>query len=176
MQYRFMNDNRDRFSVEEMCECLGLSRSGFYDWQLRRPSQRRTEEAAHKIRIAELHRQARGRYGHRPIYHHLKEEGVACGRDRTLRLMKELGIEGIQKKGFKPLGTNSRHGLGYAPNLLREMGHPTQCDEVWVSDTTYLRTETGWCYLATVMDLCSRRIVGWSVSKRNDTALVCEAL
>ena len=90
--------------------------------------------------------------------------------------MKELGIEGIQKKGFKPLGTNSRHGLGYAPNLLREMGHPTQCDEVWVSDTTYLRTETGWCYLATVMDLCSRRIVGWSVWKRKDTALVCEAL
>ena len=176
MQYRFMSDNRDRFSVEEMCECFGLSRIGFYDWQVRRPSQRRTEEAAHKIRIAELHRQARGRYGHRPIYHHLKEEGVACGRDRTLRLMKELGIEGIQKKGFKPLGTNSRHGLGYAPNLLREMGHPTQCDEVWVSDTTYLRTEMGWCYLATVMDLCSRRIVGWSVSKRNDTALVFEAL
>ena len=90
--------------------------------------------------------------------------------------MKELGIEGIHKKGFKPLGTNSRHGLGYAPNLLREMRHPTQCDEVWVSDTTYLRTEMGWCYLATVMDLSSRRIVGWSVSKRNDTALVCEAL
>ena len=68
-----------RFSVEEMCECFGLSRSGFYDWQLRRPSQRRIEDAVHKTRIIELHRQARGRYGHRPIYHHLKEEGVACG-------------------------------------------------------------------------------------------------
>ena len=143
MQYRIIYENRDRFSVREMCECFGLSRSGFYDWQERRPSQRRTEDAAHKIRITELYRQARGRYVHRPIYHHLKEEGIACGRDRTLRLMKELGIEGIQKKGFKPLGTNSRHGLGYAPNLLRELDQPSQCDEVWVSDTTYLRTETG---------------------------------
>ena len=176
MQYRIIYENRDRFSVREMCECFGLSRSGFYDWQLRSPSQRRIEDAAHKIRITELHRQAGGRYGHRPIYHHLKEEGIACGRDRTLRLMKELGIEGIQKKGFKPLGTNSRHGLGYAPNLLRELGQPSQCDEVWVSDTTYLRTELGWCYLATVMDLYSRRIVGWSVSSRNDTELVSTAL
>ena len=87
-------------------------------------------------------------------------------------MIKELGIE-----GFKPSGLNSGHGLGYAPNLLREMGHPTQCDEVWVSDKTYLRTEMGWCYLATVMDLYSRRIVGWSVvSSWRDTDLVFQAL
>ena len=90
--------------------------------------------------------------------------------------MKELGIEGIQKKGFKPLGTDSNHQFGYSPNLLKELGQPERCNQVWVSDTTYLRSEEGWCYLATVMDLYSRRIIGWSVSKQNDSSLVCEAL
>jgi len=176
MQYRFMTDNHDRFSVEEMCECFGLSRSGYYAWNRRGPSQRAEEDAAHKSRISELYRQAKGRYGHRPIYHHLVEEGIGCGRDRTLRLMKEMGIEGIQKKGFKPLGTDSNHQFGYSPNLLKELGQPERCDQVWVSDTTYLRSEEGWCYLATVMDLYSRRIIGWSVSRQNDSSLVCEAL
>ena len=176
MQYRFMTDNHDRFSVEEMCECFGLSRSGYYAWNRRGPSHRAEEDVAHKSRISELYRQAKGRYGHRPIYHHLVEEGIGCGRDRTLRLMKELGIEGIQKKRFKPLGTNSNHQFGYSPNLLKELGQPERCNQVWVSDTTYLRSEEGWCYLATVMDLYSRRIIGWSVSKQNDSSLVCEAL
>lgn len=176
MHYRFIEYNRLLFNVAEMCECFGLSRSGYYDWKEREPSQRRLEDSAHKVRINELYKQARGRYGHRPIYHHLKEEGVRCGRDRTMRLMKELGIEGVQKKSFKPLGTNSRHGFGYAPNLLKKLSSLTRCDEVWVSDTTYLRTEQGWSYLATVMDLYSRRIIGWSVSSKNDTELVSQAL
>ena len=118
---------------------------------------------AHKIRINELHKQAKGRYTHRPVYHHLKEEGTRGNRDRTLRLMKELGIEGIQYKSFFPLVTNSLHFFDYTPNLLREFKTPTQWNEVWVADTTYLRIEHGWCYLATVMDLYIRRIVGWSV-------------
>lgn len=176
MQYQFIAENSDRFGVDEMCECFDLGRSGYYDWKGRGRSQRAEEDVEHKSRIIELYRQAKGRYGHRPIYHHLAEEGIECGRDRTLRLMKELGIEGIQKKGFKPLGTDSKHGFGYSPNLLKELGKPERCNQVWVSDTTYLRSEEGWCYLATVMDLYSRRIIGWSVSKGNDSALVCEAL
>lgn len=176
MQYQFITENSHRFDVAEMCECFDLSRSGYYDWKGRGRSQRAEEDAAHKSRISELCRQAKGRYGHRPIYHHLAEEGIRCGRDRTLRLMKELGIEGIQKKAFKPLVTDSKHGFGYSPNLLKELGQPERCDQVWVSDTTYLRSEEGWCYLATVMDLYSRRVIGWSVSKRNDSSLVCEAL
>ena len=176
MQYEFINENCSEFSIAEMCECFGLSRSGYYDWAEREPSQRKLADATHKIRINELHKQARGRYGHRPIYHHLREEGIQCGRDRTLRLMKELGIEGIQKKGFKPLGTNSKHDFGYAPNMLKESNAPAQCDEIWVADTTYLRTGQSWCYLATVMDLYSRWIIGWSVSSKNDTDLVSQAL
>lgn len=176
MQYRFIDDHHGLFSVSELCECFGLSRSGYYDWLTREPSSRSIEDVTFKERIIELHKQARGRYGHRPIYHHLQDEEVDCGRDRTLRLMKELGIEGRQKKGFKPLGTNSKHDFGYSPNLLRSLGAPTRCDQVWVADTTYLKVQHGWCYLATVMDLYSRRIIGWSVSSRNDSKLVCRAL
>ena len=153
-----------------------MSRSGYYDWQVRQPSPRSIQDGDFKERITELHKRARGRYGHRPIYHHLQDEHLECGRDRTLRLMKELGIEGRQKKGFKPLGTHSKHDFGYSPNLLREVGAPTRCDQVWVSDTTYLRVQGGWCYLATVMDLYSRRILGWSVSANNNAKLVCQAL
>ena len=90
--------------------------------------------------------------------------------------MRELGIAGKQGKSFKPLGTNSKHDFGYSANLLKQLGTPLRTDQVWVADTTYLRTKTGWSYLATVMDLFSRRIIGWSVGDRNDSELVCRAL
>ena len=171
-----MRTNSVEFTIEEMCECLDMSRSGYYAWKGRRPSARAQEDSSHKERIKSIHNKAKGRYGHRPVHEHLKDDGVACGRDRTLRLMKEMGIEGIQKKGFKPQCTDSNHRFGYCPNLLKELGAPTAIDQVWVADTTYLNTQDGWRYLATVMDLFSRRIVGWDLSERNDSTLVCQAL
>lgn len=159
-----------------MCESLKVSRSGYYRWGQATPSARQEQDMILKEQIREVHQQARGRYGYRPLHAHLREDGVACGRDRTLRLMKELGLEARQQKRFKPFGTDSKHLFGYSANLLRELGQPAHCDEVWVADTTYLLSESGWRYLATVMDLCSRRIVGWSVSNKNDTALTCAAL
>lgn len=176
MQYRFIKDNSAEFSVDEMCDAFGLARGGYYAWRTRKRSERAKEDEVLKDRICQLHKKSRSRYGYRPIYHHLQEEGYACGRDRTLRLMRENGIEGVQKKRFKPLGTDSDHQFGYSPNLLRELGEPAALNQVWVSDTTYLRTEQGWMYLATVMDLFSRRIVGWSLSENNDSKLVCQAL
>jgi len=176
MRFQFIESSRSSYPVEEMCECLEVSRSGYYAWQGRGPSERSLQDNGFKERIGELHKQSKRRYGYRPLYHHLKEEQLDCGRDRTLRLMKELGIVGLQKNGFKPLGTDSRHDFGYSPNLLRELGEPVRCDQVWVADTTYLRTEQGWSYLATVMDLFSRRIIGWSVSEHNDTTLCRQAL
>ena len=154
----------------------GLSRSGYYCWQRQTPSRRSVEDEAFKKRIGQLYLQAKGRYGHRPIHSHLRDKNLDCGRDRTLRLMKELGIAGVQKSGFKPLGTDSEHSFGYSANLLKAFGKPERPDQVWVADTTYLRIEGGWSYLATVMDLFSRRIVGWSVSDHNDSKLVCQAL
>ena len=119
---------------------------------------------------------SKGRYGHRPIHAHLQEEGLDCGRDRALRLARELGIQGEQSPRYKPLGTDSAHDHGYSPNLLKANGKPESLDEVWVADTTYLKMEGRSMYLATVMDLFSRRILGWSVSASNDADLVCQAL
>lgn len=140
-----------------------------------KPSVRSVQDKRLKDCIEKIHTRAKGRYGHRPIYAHLKDENLDCGRDRTRRLMREMGIAGMQRKRFKPLGTDSNHLLGYSPNRLKELGKPTRIDQAWVTDTTYLRTEKGWSYLATVMDLFSRRLIGWSVSTSNDSALVCRA-
>lgn len=153
-----------------------MSRSAYNHWLTGKPSARSLENASLKKRILELHEQARGQYGHRPLHRHLQEEALSCGRDRTLSLMKELELCVPLKKGFKPQGTNSAHDFGYSPNRLKELGKPERMNQVWVADTTYLRTDKGWCYLATVMDLFSRRILGWSVSEHNDSKLTCAAL
>ena len=176
MKYRFIDQHHDLYEVSEQCEALGVSRSAYYRWRGADLSPRQQQDQQHKEAIAQCYQKSRGRYGHRPIYHHLLEDGRNCGRDRILRLMKELDLEGIQRKRFKPLGTDSEHDFGYSANLFKELGKPTSCNEVWVADTTYLPTQDGWMYLATVMDLFSRRIVGWSISWRNDTDLICEAL
>ena len=99
MQYQFIQNNCSEFTVKEMCVSLELKRSGYYDWLSQVPSARDIEDKVLRERIGELREQARGRYGHRPIHHHLREESLSCGRDRVLRLMQELGIVGKQRKG-----------------------------------------------------------------------------
>ena len=177
MKYQFVKDNEERCKIAAMCAAMQIRRSGYYCWRNRAPSARRIEDEGIKGAILKVHKQARGRYGHRPMHRHLKDdEGIECGRDRALRLMCELGVGNTQRKRYKPLKTNSNHPYGYRSNLLKNNGKPTRIDEVWVADTTYLPTTAGWMYLATVMDLYSRRLLGWSVSKHNDTKLVSKAL
>ena len=131
---------------------------------------------AYSKRIKELYEDSGEREGHRPIYSRLLDEKVPCGRDKALKMMKNMGISGAQKKTFKPQGTDSNHSFGCSPNLLKARGFPTALDQLWVCDTTYLMVEGGWHYLATVMDLSSRRLIGWEVSASNDADLVCDAL
>jgi putative transposase len=176
MKYQFISNNQEHYEVDDMCVALGVKHSGYYSWKNRTSSERKLEDGMIKQKIAQLHQRARGRYGHRPIYHHLRDEAICCGRDRTLRLMNEMGVAGSQAKRFKPLGTDSNHLFGYSANLLKELGHPETLNQIWVADTTYLLTEKGWQYLATVMDLFSRRIIGWSVSTSNNSELLCKAL
>ena len=176
MKYQWISKNVAGDSLGDLCEALEVSRAGYHQWRKGRDSKRRREDETLKAAIEKIHEQAKGRYGHRPIHQHLREGSEGCGRDRTLRLMRELGLQGKQKKRYQPVGTESRHSFGHAPNLLKEIGNPENIDQVWVADTTYLCTHLGWKYLATVMDLCSRRILGWSVSANNDTRLVSQAL
>jgi putative transposase len=175
-RFEFVKQHTERFEVEELCEALDVSRSGYYRWALERRSARRQQDEMIKVQIGSICQQARDRYGYRPVHAHLVDAGVECGRDRTLRLMRELKLSARQATRFKPFGTQSHHLFGYHPNLLRQLGKPEHRDQVWVADTTYLLSAEGWFYLATVMDLCTRRIVGWSVSPRNDSELVCTAL
>jgi transposase InsO family protein len=175
-RFEFVKQHTERFEVEELCEALDVSRSGYYRWALERKSERAQQDEQIKPQIESICQRAGGRYGYRPVHAHLVEAGVECGRDRTLRLMRELNLSARQATRFKPFGTDSNHLFGYHPNLLRQLGRPEHRDEVWVTDTTYLLTDEGWFYLATVMDLCTRRILGWSVSERNDAELVCTAL
>jgi putative transposase len=176
MKYTFIEAHKSHHRVTDICECFEVKASGYYAWATRKPSQKSIDDAAYSKRIEELHKASGEREGHRVIHSHLKDEKVTCGRDKTLRIMQDLGIAGVQKKSFKPQGTDSSHGLGFSPNLLKIKGVPSECDQVWVCDTTYLMTDNGWHYLATVMDLCSRRIVGWEISQSNDADLVCKAL
>ena len=171
-----MKDHIPEFDLSEMCEALGLSRSGYYRWASAELSARSQSDLIIKELIQTIYTQARGRYGYRPVHAHLVEDGTECGRDRTLRLMRELGLQSDQGPRYKPCGTQSNHLFGYSPNLLSELDEPEHRDQIWVADTTYLLTESGWRYLATVMDLCTRWIVGWSISEHNDTDLVCTAL
>lgn len=175
-RFEFMRRQTNDYDLAEMSDALGVSRSGYYRWAEAKPSARREQDELIKPVIEQVVWLAHGPYGYRPVHQHLREQGVDCGRDRTLRLMRELDLVGRAHSRFKPIGTDSEHLFGYHPNLLKQLGKPEHRDQIWVADTTYLLTDAGWCYLATVMDLCTRRIVGWSISSTNDAELVCAAL
>ena len=142
MKYQFVKDNEGRFKIAAMCAAMQIRRSGYYCWRNRAPSARRIEDEGIKGAILKVHKQARGRYGHRPMHRHLKDdEGIECGRDRALRLMCELGVGNTQRKRYKPLKTNSNHPYGYRSNLLKNNGKPTRIDEVWRSEEHTSETE-----------------------------------
>ena len=173
MKLEFIHQNVGQYPLKDLCQALDVAPSAYHEGLRRKPSARACEDEMLKQEILEIHVHSKERFGHRQMYGQVRER---CGRDRTLRLMRSLGIVGKQESRYQPQCTDSTHDFGYNPNLLKENGPPKGIDEVWVADTTYLKIRNGWMYLATVMDLHSRRIVGWSVSARNDSQLVCQAL
>ena len=176
-KHEFIEREKCNYPIEALCDAIGLSSAAYYSAKNRNPSKRDNENECIKEKILEVHKKSKHRYGHRPMYWHLKDEDVKCGRDRTRRLMKELSIQPRKRVKFKPQVTDSKHGYGYSPNLLKSINKTNLAiDEVWVADTTYIRIGFEWVYLAVVMDLSSRRIIGWSTSTTNNTALVVKAL
>lgn len=160
--------------MKELCEALAVAPSACHGWMRRQPSARAREDAVLQEEILEIHPRSKGRLGHRMVHGRFLKD--RCGRDRVLRLMRGPGIAGEQPRSYRPQCTGSNHGYGYAPDLLKKEGPPRGCDEVWAADTTYLKVQSAWMYLATVMDLYSRRILGWSLSAENNTRLVRQAL
>lgn len=164
------------YSVQSLCDAFDVSRSGYYDWSQRRaePGLRALEDAALRPQIAAIYQEHDGTYGSPRIRQELAHTGHRHGRNRIARLMREQGLCGQQHARFHPVTTDSNHDLPIAPNRLKE-AVATKPNQIWVADITYIKTGEGWLFLAAIMDLYSRRIVGWGMSERIDTALVLMA-
>ena len=167
---------KSEHSVKTLCQTFEVSRSGYYQWGQRQaePGRRALENAALRERITAIHQESEGTYGSPRIRQELAGTGQRHGRNRIARLMREQGLSGLQEARFKPVTTESNHDLPVAPNRLRE-AVATGPNQIWVADITYIKTAQGWLFLAAIMDLYSRRIVGWGMSEHIDTALVLMA-
>lgn len=158
-----------------MCRLLEIKPGGFYAWLRRPESNRSKENRRYKKKIVEIHAESDGVYGSRKVRDELLDLGFTAGRHRIARLMRELGLKGCPKKRYR-LTTNSTHGFGVAPNHLDREFSADGPNQRWVADITYIRTGEGWLYLAAVMDLYSKAIVGWSMSARLNRNIVVRAL
>jgi transposase InsO family protein len=163
------------YPVGVLCEVLGVSRSGFYAWQKRPPSERSKRDAQLAVEVAAAHQKSGKRYGSPRVHRKLRKNGVRVSRKRIERLMRERGIVGRQKRRFRRT-TDSNHSQPVAPNLVARDFEPQAANEVWAGDVTYIATSEGWSYLAVMLDLYSRRVVGWALSTTNDTDLALAAL
>lgn len=168
---------KGRWPIRAMCRVLGVSESGYYGWQrsgrvsagVRLPDER---VLAH---IRAIHREVKGEYGWPRIHHELRRRGLRVGKERVRLLMKAHGIRARVKRRYIAT-TDSRHALPVAPNLVQRQFNPPEPDRIWCGDITYLQTDQGWLYLAAVIDLFSRQIVGWSLKPHMQTSLVKDAL
>jgi len=168
---------KENHSIDTLCHMLAVSPSGYYDWQRRqqRPGPRALADAALFQQLQALHQQSRQTYGSPRLQALLRRQGQRHGRNRIARLMRLGGLSGRQKRRYPIRTTESRHPFPIAPNRLARMPAPTAPNQLWVADVTYIPTAQGWLYLAAVLDLYSRKVVGWSTSSRNDSALVLQA-
>ncbi|HET9066742.1 MAG TPA: IS3 family transposase [Gemmatimonadales bacterium] len=159
--------HRGEYPLTLMCRVLTVSRSGFHAWQTRAPSARATADAGLRVRIAATHQRARQEYGARLHRKELQAAGVRISRRRVRRVMHEAGCRAIRARRWQ-VTTQTDPTLAVAPNhLARQFTVPTP-NRVWAADLTYCWTQEGWLYLAVVLDLCSRRVVGWATSRSPD--------
>lgn len=169
---------KSQHAIIALCQVLEVSPSGYYDWEKRKssPAPRTVEEALLRAQIARIHQDSRQTYGAPRVQSQLRSEGARHGRNRIARLMRQEGLCGRQKKRYRVRTTDSRHHEPIAPNRLGQVPAPSGPDQIWVADITYVRTATGWVYVAAILDLYSRRVVGWALGNQINTALVLMAL
>jgi transposase InsO family protein len=162
--------------IRLLCELLSVAPSGYYRHRQQRPSKRQGEDARIAAQIATAHEASRGTYGVPRILLDLREVDTHISKRRCARLMKEEGLRGRKKHRRNPRTTDSRHAQPVAPNLIAERPAPTQPNQSWMTDITYLRTAEGWLYLAAILDVWSRRVVGWACAPTLHASLVLAAL
>lgn len=171
----FIQQHRKAFRVQALCRVLGVSRAGFYAWLNRPKSQRQQDDQRYLECIRESFHRSRQTYGYRRVHADLRGNQMACGRDRVARLMRAHQLRPKMHQTFK-VTTNSKHNKPVAENHLARRFTAGNVNERWTSDITYVSTQEGWLYLAVVMDLYSRKVVGWSMSERMQERLVIDAL
>ena len=175
MIFRFMRDHQAEFPIAIMCCVFQVPRSGYYAWSKRPGSRRSCENRDLAQEIAEIHRESNGIYGSPKVHRELRRRGKRHGKNRVARLMRKDGLYAKTKRKFR-VTTDSNHSQPVAPNLLDREFNPGRPNQAWASDITYIWTAEGWLYLAVVMDLYSRTIVGWSMAERMTRQLVIDAL
>lgn len=164
-----------QFHIGSLCRVMQVSRSGYYGWLDREPSERVQQNTCLLVHIRAAHKRSKERYGSPRIYHELRSAGLSCGRHRVARLMQANGVRAKRKRRFR-VTTRSKPGMEWFRDMLERIWAPDRQDLQWAADITYLSTREGWMYLAIVMDLYSRRIVGWSIQPYLTDELVIEAM
>jgi putative transposase len=175
MRFQFIDDHCTEFEVQVMCRVLKVSRSGYYAWRSRSESTRAKEDAALWSEIEKVHDQSHGIYGYRRVREALIQLGIKASYRRVARLMRQHGCRGKQ---FRRYVTTTKPGqrLPEVPDLVQRQFEAEQPNQIWVSDITYVRTDQGWLYLAVILDLFARRVVGWAMLPTLSQALTLDAL
>ena len=175
MKFAFISEQKVAFPITALCRVLGVSSSGYYDSLNRKPPRRAQQDAALAMRICAFHKASDGRYGSPRIHEDLKATGHKVGRKRVARLMQENKVFARRRRKFKTT-TDSRHTFPIAHNVLQRQFAAEAPNKAWVTDITFLPTTQGWLYLAVIIDLFSRRVVGWATSQNVDRHLALAAL
>jgi transposase InsO family protein len=176
MRYVFIGNHQKQYPVRVMCEVLEVSPAGFYDWRPRGPSPRAVRHAVLKAQTQVVFKQSRETYGSPRITRELVERGTPVCRNTVAKVMREAGLAGRTPRRFVPRTTDASHAHPVAPNRLDRQFAPGEGTAAWVSDITYVPTREGWLYLAAIMDLRTRRIVGWAMADHLRSELVLDAL
>jgi putative transposase len=176
MRYAFIAEQADAFGVQRLCQVLGVARSGYYAWKQGRSGPRAQANQALAEQVCAAYRESRQTYGSPRIHVVLRRKGVACGRHRVARLMRQEGLCARPRHKTHPLTTQRQSGGVPAPNWLNQDFAASAPNQKWVSDFTYIETGQGWLFLAVVLDLFSRKVIGWAMSETMDAELVETAL
>jgi putative transposase len=179
VRFAFIQSHARIWRVTTMCRVLGVSRAGYYAWRAQPLCERVKEDRVLRAKIEEIQKQVKQRYGSPRVRMELRALGFACGKTRVARLMREAGVPAKRAPAFRPATTQSAHREPVAPNVVDRqfaLAENPEPDRTWAGDITYIPTREGWLYLAILLDLATRRVVGWGLGTRIDQELTLRAL
>ena len=173
MKYRFIKNHRNEFPIRKMAAVLNVSKSRYYQWS-KNPGVKEKRDFDLVERIGKIFDQSKKQYGSPRIHSELLDQGITCGHNRVAKIMRNKGIKARIKRKYK-VTTDSNHDYPVAPNIVNRQFNVDSPNKIWVSDITYIWTNEGWLYLCIVLDLFSRKVVGWAMSRNIDTQLVADS-